>query len=98
MAPSKVGWLTPFEPSYLLNRGLARIDQGHHRAVALVQGQRRGKSEQGAERMFTMLGDFGDHELVLAGMHENVLSQRYLDTHMQRTAQILDHLEVLLQQ
>lgn len=40
-----------------------------------------------------MLGDFGDHELVLSGVHENMLSQRYLDTHMERTCGIFSQLQ-----
>lgn len=40
-----------------------------------------------------MLSDFGDHELVLSGLHENMLSQRYLDTHMERTCSLFNHLQ-----
>lgn len=43
--------------------------------------------------MFRMLSDFGDHELVLSGLHENMLSQRYLDTHMKRTCTLFSHLQ-----
>lgn len=43
--------------------------------------------------MFRMLSDFGDHELVLSGLHENMLSQRYLDTHMERTCSLFGHLQ-----
>lgn len=40
-----------------------------------------------------MLSDFGDYELVLSGLHENMLSQRYLDTHMERTCSLFGHLQ-----
>ena len=40
-----------------------------------------------------MLSDFGDHELVLSGLHENMLSQRYLDTHLERTCSLFSHLQ-----
>ncbi len=40
-----------------------------------------------------MLSDFGDHELVLSGLHENMLSQRYLDTHMERTCSLFTHMQ-----
>jgi hypothetical protein len=58
----------------------------------LLQGHTKAKASDESERLFRMLGDFGDHELVLSGMHENVLSQHYLDTHMERTCTIFDHL------
>jgi len=41
---------------------------------------------------YDMIADFGDHELITSGLHENYHSARYLDTHMARTASILDHL------
>ncbi len=44
------------------------------------------------DRLYGSLADFGDHELVLAGLHENFAAARYLDTHMARTAAILDQL------
>jgi hypothetical protein len=45
-----------------------------------------------AESLYNSLADFGDHELVLSGLHENLTRARYLDTHMARTAAVLDHL------
>ncbi|KAK9809883.1 hypothetical protein WJX72_001010 [[Myrmecia] bisecta] len=44
-------------------------------------------------RLFTLLQDFGDNDLILAGQHENVANACYHDTHMQRTAAILHHFE-----
>ncbi len=41
---------------------------------------------------YDAVADFGDHELVASGLHENFHSARYLDTHMARTAAILGHL------
>lgn len=41
---------------------------------------------------YDAVADFGDHDLVAAGLHENFRAARYLDTHMARTAAILDHL------
>ena len=67
----------------------ARIDSDEH----VLQGQVRAKATDESERLFRMLGDFGDYELVLSGVHENMLSQRYLDTHMERTCSILSHLQ-----
>ena len=43
-------------------------------------------------RLFDALAHFGDAELVAAGLHENFWRARYLDTHMARTAAILDAL------
>ena len=37
-----------------------------------------------------MLQDFGDGELVMAGLHENVYRARYMDTQLRRTAAIAD--------
>eukprot|EP00891_Asterochloris_glomerata_P002587 jgi/Astpho2/2587/Aster-04292 len=37
-----------------------------------------------------MLQDFGDSELVMAGLHENVYRTRYMDTQLRRTAAIAD--------
>ncbi|CAL8467057.1 g6593 [Coccomyxa elongata] len=44
------------------------------------------------ERLYNALADFGDHQLVLAGLQENFPHARYLDTHMARTAAVADHL------
>lgn len=41
---------------------------------------------------YDAVADFGDHDLVASGLHENFHSARYLDTHMARTAAILEHL------
>lgn len=35
-------------------------------------------------RLLGLLADFGEHELVLAGCHENVLSMRFRDAGMVR--------------
>jgi hypothetical protein len=41
---------------------------------------------------YDAVSDFGDTELVMAGLHENFHAARYLDTHMARTAAVLEHL------
>ena len=41
---------------------------------------------------YDAVSDFGDTELVIAGLHENFHAARYLDTHMARTAAVLEHL------
>jgi hypothetical protein len=41
---------------------------------------------------YDAVSDFGDTELVMAGLHENFHAARYLDTHMGRTAAVLEHL------
>ncbi len=46
----------------------------------------------GFERLYSTLGDFGDHGLVLAGLQENFPAARYLDSHMARTAALADAL------
>jgi hypothetical protein len=46
----------------------------------------------GFERLYSALGDFGDHQLVLAGLQENFPAARYLDSHMARTAAVADAL------
>lgn len=59
----------------------------------LMKDGGRGTSHEEGEQLFRMLSDFGDHELVLSGLHENMLSQRYLDTHMEHTCQLFSHLQ-----
>ena len=41
---------------------------------------------------YDAVANFGDHDLVASGLHENFHAARYLDTHMARTAAILGHL------
>ena len=41
---------------------------------------------------YDAVADFGEHDLVASGLHENFHAARYLDTHMARTASVLDHL------
>jgi len=40
-----------------------------------MQGHTKAKPAEESERLFRLLGDFGDYELVLAGVHENVVAQ-----------------------
>lgn len=40
-----------------------------------MQGHMRNKPADESERLFRVLGDFGDYDLVLAGVHENVVAQ-----------------------
>ncbi|CAK0735135.1 hypothetical protein CVIRNUC_000533 [Coccomyxa viridis] len=62
-------------------------DKGRARSV----GASTGSKALDVER-YDAVADFGDHDLVAAGLHENFRAARYLDTHMARTAAILDHL------
>ncbi|BDA40633.1 Chromosome transmission fidelity protein 18 homolog [Coccomyxa sp. Obi] len=50
------------------------------------------RTDGSCERLYNALADFGDSQLVLAGLQENFPHARYLDTHMARTAAITDHL------
>ena len=61
--------------------------QGRARSV----GASTGSKALDVER-YEAVADFGDHDLIVSGLHENYRSARYLDTHMARTASILDHL------
>ncbi|PRW55958.1 chromosome transmission fidelity 18-like protein [Chlorella sorokiniana] len=47
---------------------------------------------QRAARLYGMLQDFGEVDLVLGGVHENVLGLRYFDMALQRTTAVLNHL------
>ena len=61
--------------------------QGRARSV----GASTGSKALDVER-YDAVADFGDNDLIVSGLHENYRSARYLDTHMARTASILDHL------
>lgn len=59
------------------------------------KGQSAGSSAGGRAldvQRYEAIGDFGDHDLIISGLHENFRSARYLDTHMARTASILENL------
>ena len=61
--------------------------QGRVRSV----GASTGSKALDVER-YDAVADFGDHDLIASGLHENYHNARYLDTHMARTASVLDHL------
>lgn len=50
------------------------------------------EKKEESTRLLGQLADFGDHELVINGLHENVLSQRYQDPNLQRTCMVYDNL------
>ncbi len=51
---------------------------------------RKGESEsERFDRLYGCLLDFGESELVLNGLHENVLRMRYFDTGMLKTSAIV---------
>lgn len=52
----------------------------------------RGRATPAPNRLHNALADFGDSELVLAGLHENFHRARFLDTHFRRAAGVLDTL------
>lgn len=52
----------------------------------------RGRAAPAPNRLHDALADFGDSELVLAGLHENFHRARFLDTHFRRAAGVLDTL------
>ena len=54
--------------------------------------QSSSRAGNGFERLYSALGDFGDHQLVLAGLQENFPAARYLDSHMARTAAVANAL------
>ncbi|GAB4820762.1 hypothetical protein N2152v2_007808 [Parachlorella kessleri] len=70
----------------------------HQGILAWLEMQRAGigsRMESDAERgarLFGSLMDFGEHDLVLSGLHENVLSLRYFDVGLSRTTALLGHL------
>lgn len=58
----------------------------------MLQTVARRDSNAESEQLHRALGDFGDHELVLNGLHHNMLSRNFLDTKMGRTCDAFDHL------
>jgi hypothetical protein len=55
--------------------------QGNKRALRSGESARQ---RQG--RLFGLLMDFGESELMLAGCHENVLGMRFMDTNLTKLA------------
>lgn len=65
-----------------------------NRPYPLAQTQARGRDRAASapDRLLDALADFGDSELVLAGLHENLHRARFLDTHFRHTAGVLEAL------
>ena len=59
-------------------------------ALQVPCGQTAASPAAQLQRRLGMLQDFGDSELVMAGLHENVYRARYMDTQLRRTAAIAD--------
>ena len=61
-------------------------------ALPVRQDLLRNKGKESHEKMYRMLGDFGDHELVLSGVHHNMLMRNYIDTGMAMTCKAFDQI------
>lgn len=60
--------------------------------VRRTQGHKVAKSESAgarSNRLLGLLSDFGEHELIMAGCHENVLGMRFRDAAMVRSDHLL---------
>ena len=57
-----------------------------------AQASNRRRAGEDCSRLYSTLEDYGDHELVLNGVHENVLGLAYLDPQMLGTVRVFDHL------
>jgi len=60
---------------------------------ASIIGKVNENDAQRSTRLYNMLLDFGDSELVLAGVHESLPGLRFFDIGLQRTTQVLSNLE-----
>ena len=58
----------------------------------VAQATDRRRAREDCSRLYSTLEDYGDHELVLNGVHENVLGLHYLDPHLLGTVGVFDHL------
>ena len=59
-------------------------------ALQVPSGRTAASPAAQLQQRLGMLQDFGDSELVMAGLHENVYRTRYMDTQLRRTAAIAD--------
>ncbi|RMZ52707.1 hypothetical protein APUTEX25_000826 [Auxenochlorella protothecoides] len=57
-----------------------------HKPPAAIAGRASEAPAARQSRLLTLLQDFGEHDLVLSGVHENLLSLRYFDLACSRTA------------
>lgn len=64
---------------------------GYERFAA-SQANNAAKRREEAQKLGHLLGDYGEHDLVLNGLHENVLSQRFYDTYLASTCRVYDSL------
>ncbi len=60
---------------------------------ASIIGKVNENDAQRSTRLYNMLLDFGDSELVLSGVHESLPGLRFFDIGLQRTNQVLSNLE-----
>lgn len=60
--------------------------------LLFMQKAGRKKSTEDTENLYRSLGDFGDHELVLSGVHQNMLTRSFLDTRMALTCKVFDQI------
>ncbi len=60
---------------------------------ASIIGKVNENDAQRSTRLYNMLLDFGDSELVLSGVHESLPGLRFFDIGLQRTTQVLSNLE-----
>lgn len=58
-----------------------------------MQAANKLQAQHESAQLQALLDDHGDQELVVNGVHENMLELAYLDTHMQRTATLFEHLQ-----
>ncbi|KAL4857961.1 Chromosome transmission fidelity protein 18 [Chlorella vulgaris] len=75
-----------------LSIGQKDMTKGAFAKSPAVIGKLAESEAQRVGRLYDGLQDFGEHELVMGGLQENVLSLRYFDMALQRTCAVLDHL------
>jgi chromosome transmission fidelity protein 18 len=73
-------------------RGPAPCPHPAQKAASVIGRAAESESQRSA-RLFSLLQDFGEPELVLAGVHENLPSLHFFDMALSRTVQVLGHLQ-----
>lgn len=75
----------------LLSTGNHGTGRGGSRNKRTADGSgAMGNGSIGLEELCSRVHDFGDMDLVVAGVHENVPSLRFLDVNMSRTSRIAE--------